>query len=343
MRIEFFEEIYSGKKSFSWKEDDYLVNNLPAEAVKLQPLNQFQWKDACNDKSLQSLSKLLKYRNVIYIGSSRTRRFAKSIGVTKDSHICIPNKETYEHIDSITQRIIKRLRDERKDAIVIAHTSSIVGANICLSLAERNIKVTGIDLGLIGSIYDYEYLSSRPWFKARGLNIIKYTEKCSKKQASKIYSLIIKFGDCCKSAISNLESRPQYSISLLENFIENQKNYSFPIASAALLIWKYKYLNKIDKALLKKNISEPNHYECWIAASMIYELTNKREKAMKLLAKANRMCTYEQITKNCMKLLEENQSTDLSSWESVLHQDGRQDFGSQLTWTIMGDIPSNKF
>ena len=72
VNVECYEEIYSGKKSYSWRQGDYL-KSIPNKAIEYMQENQMQWKDACEDNTLQSLKKLIKCKDVIYIGVNRTR------------------------------------------------------------------------------------------------------------------------------------------------------------------------------------------------------------------------------------------------------------------------------
>ena len=60
------------------------------------------------------------------------------------------------------------------------------------------------------------------------------------------------FGNKWTYSVQNLTSNPQKCIESIESLIANQSVYDFPIASAALLMWKYRYLNKIDEDLLPK-------------------------------------------------------------------------------------------
>ena len=75
INIQFYEEIYSGEKSSIHGVASYF-NSLPSEAIEYIKENQMQWKDACEDNTLQALSRLIKHKNTIYIGANRTKKFA---------------------------------------------------------------------------------------------------------------------------------------------------------------------------------------------------------------------------------------------------------------------------
>ena len=151
------------------------------------------------------------------------------------------------------------------------------------------------------------------------------------------------FGNTWKYCVQNMSKSPKECIESLEYFLTSQKIYDFPIASAALLMWKFRYLNILDENLLCKNTKENTHYECWIAVSMIHSLTKNKEAAVSQIRRAESMCPYDPVAQECRKIAESSKSDDITLWEKALHLEGRNTFGSQLTWSTHGDIPSKKF
>jgi hypothetical protein len=76
---------------------------------------------------------------------------------------------------------------------------------------------------------------------------------------------------------------------------------------------------------------------------MIYSLTKNKEAAIAQITRAQAICPYEPVVRECKKIIDSRKSDEITLWEKALHLEGRNTFGSQLTWSTTGDIPSNKF
>ena len=73
-------------------------------------------------------------------------------------------------------------------------------------------------------------------------------------------------------------------------------------------------------------------------------LHNKnKEEALSQIKRAEAMCPYDPTAQECRKIIESRKLDDIELWEKALHLENRNTFGSQLTWSTTGDIPSNKF
>lgn len=362
--LKLYSEICQGKASYSIPDEIYSF--LPKHSYKIQEKSEAQWKDIFQDKlALPKLNKLLKHSQVFYLGSTRTKLFATAIGVPKENHICIPNINGFPLRRAIVEEVAKKI--EGIDCPIIIHTASIFGSTILAELANLNIYFKGFDMGLAGSIFDYEYLASRPWFQSNAEAILAAAANSINTQlvnnfpklADTLYRLNTKnniieftnelyiFNKIWRTSISMIKSEDLeikvQAVNILSEFLANAKYYYYPYTISTLLLWKLRFCGELDLDLMDLASKEKLYCEPLISAYIAKFVSNYSEKEKNsLFERLKKISPYEPILQDIAHLKSFDKSSDLVSWDKLLTIDSRGDYCSRINWVLGGDLRSGR-
>lgn len=325
--------------------------------LRFESISSPQWKDTPADGSITLLPKLLKGRNVFFLGSSRTIVFSRVLADTPVEHVCVP--------EYFCSQAISYSCDKLQDAMlrstyvpVLIYTAASLGHLVVLELSRRGVEFIGFDIGLVATIFDHEYIATRPWFGDNGLNILRssYALMANKQflasrsmanislESDRSFSAlneIDSFSRCWRSSIQMLSKDSYYSIGCLSGFLRDARYYSYPVAKSALLIWRYWYQGVIDEQLLLQCSSEVDCYISRLAAAAVCALRGQRgiEMAWQLLNSVKRQCPVDPRLELWDAALRSENCTSKVGWADALKMPGRSDIGSRLTWSNWGDRP----
>ena len=313
---------------------------------------EVQWKDCYGD--LTRLPVILQNHRVIFVGAERVHPFARHLGVTDADFVCIPDDDSYVLIPQLAERI-GSLVGSSTQPMVVMHAAALAGTCLLLELSRRELAFFGYDLGLAATIFDLEYLSTRPWFHDHGREIIQTMNNFDlqnprvdastfvkpRLEIPDLYAVYRDFSEIWITAMQLVIERPDEAIKTLETYLADKSNLPFPLADATLLAWKWRFTGDVDETLLY-SAAQGTRSEQWLAAAYVYQTSGHHHKAAEQLERVRDQCPYDPRVKIWRERLIGDTQRESSEWHRAMTFESRPDFGSRINWSLYGDTVSLK-
>jgi hypothetical protein len=311
-----------------------------------------QWKDCYSD--LTRLPAILQNHRVIFVGAERVRPFARHLGVTDADFVCIPDSDSYVLVPQLAERIGSMLDSSTQPAVVM-HAAALAGNCLLLELSRRGHAFFGYDLGLAATIFDLEYLSTRPWFhdhgheitqtindfNLQGSHIDTSTVVFARPEIPDSYTAYRDFSESWFATMQLVKERPDEAIKTLETCFENKSHLAFPLAKATLLAWKWRFTGDLDETLLDSAV-QGTRSEQWLAAAYVYQTSGLHHKAAEQLERVRDQCPFDPRIEIFQRQLIGDTQRESNEWHLAMTFDSRPDFGSRINWSLYGDTVSLK-
>jgi hypothetical protein len=311
-----------------------------------------QWKDCYSD--LKRLPAILQNHRVIFVGAERVRPFARLLGVTDADFVCIPDNDSFALVPQLAERIGSLLYFSTQP-VVVMHAAALAGNCLLLELSRRGHAFFGYDLGLAATIFDLEYLSTRPWFRDHGHEIIQTindfnlqgshvdasTVVLSRHEIPDVYAAFRDFSEIWIETMQLLRAQPEEAIKTLETYLDNKSYLSFPLANATLLAWKWRFKGDLDETLLDSAV-RGTRSEQWLSAAYVYQTSGLHDKAAEQLERVRGQCPYDPRIGIFQQQLIGDTQRESNQWHLAMTFHSRPDFGSRINWSLFGDTVSLK-
>ena len=311
---------------------------------------EVQWKDCYGD--LTRLPAILQNHRVIFVGAERVRPFARHLGVTDIDFVCIPDNDSYVLIPQLAERIGSLLGSSTQPMVVM-HAAAQAGNCLLLELSRRGLPFFGYDLGLAATIFDLEYLSTRPWFHDHGREIIRTVNNFDlqnprldastfvtpRHEIPDLYVVYRDFAEIWITAMQLVIERPDEAIKTLETYLAKKSNLLFPLADATLLAWKWRFTGDLDETLLNSAV-QGTRSEQWLVAAYVYQTSGHHHKAAGQLKRVQDQCPYDPRIEIFQRQLIRDTQRESDEWHLAMTFESRPDFGSRINWSLYGDLVS---
>lgn len=350
LNVQAFLHSYKGATEASL--DPPIAEILGMIGVKKERRDSLHWKDTIVDGSIEMLPGLLADRTIVFVGAPRTRPFSEALGVRTDNFIAIPDSDAYELAPAITAQVEVKLLSAH-DVPILMHAATTIGHVVCLELCLRGVNFVGVDLGLAATVFDLEYLATRPWFGQYSRQIIQSAEILSRfskhgpywhatgqedLSPNQVALKTLEFGIRWRDFERAWQSSPEDACAGFAPFLTREHSSLFPIASAGLVLNQERFAQGADPDLVDLISNNHQVFEVSLALSSLMASREDLSEAASYFLKASRLSPLDSRLSDWRKQLD--RGGDLSAWDAVLTQPGRVHFASRVTWALHGDLAS---
>lgn len=152
------------QKAISEAANKYIKELIGVELPRLTMSPKDAINIACID-DLMNANSQFDEDNRLFIGAARTYPAAIILGVKKSNFILIPNIGL-ENNYIVIREMLKRLLEQKKckSPRILYYAAGPVLQSVIVDLVYEGYDFRSLDLGLFATVFDDEYIFTRPWF-----------------------------------------------------------------------------------------------------------------------------------------------------------------------------------